>query len=91
MTTFKDECLSTSNDDVDCGNQFCGFWNESFLLWSDVGCTSTYITEEMIKCQCNHLTNFAALFVSDRVTYGRPMLATEAHPAYFKGGGGGVV
>jgi len=27
----------------------------------------TNMTDEVIECQCNHLTNFAALFVRNRL------------------------
>ena len=46
------------------GQFFCGFWNETDLFWSDKGCTLTNLKDNFAQCQCNHLTNFASLFVS---------------------------
>ena len=46
------------------GKVVCGFWVESSNYWSNENCWVSIETEEQIECKCNHLTNFAALFVS---------------------------
>ena len=48
----------------ECGEYLCGFWDEGNAVWLKSGCTLTSMTEVSIECQCNHLTNFATLFVS---------------------------
>ena len=49
----------------------CVFWNHSEEMWSSYGCQYEPIgSSRMVSiCQCNHLTNFAALMdVSGRQT-----------------------
>ena len=47
------------------GETVCGFWNESENYWSSKDCWLARENEEQIVCECNHLTNFAALFLSN--------------------------
>ena len=37
---------------------------EGFGDWSSRGCSVAMETEEMVTCECDHLTNFAILMVS---------------------------
>ena len=47
----------------------CHFWNETVNTsiprvlgqWSREGCFTTSIEDEIVKCECNHLTNFALI------------------------------
>ena len=48
----------------DCGKYLCGFWDEKVSIWSQSGCVLKSMRNSSIECQCNHLTNFAILFVS---------------------------
>ncbi|XP_038053898.1 uncharacterized protein LOC119726314 [Patiria miniata] len=44
-------------------NTRCVFWNADEEKWSSEGCRlrENYVTDQYLACQCDHLTNFAAL------------------------------
>ena len=48
------------------GSEVCAFWDFARQDWNSDGCTiaETNDPEGIVKCQCNHLTNFAVLVVS---------------------------
>ena len=50
------------------GSEVCVAWNFSAAgdrgNWSTKGCTTVIITNGMVACHCDHLTNFAVLVVS---------------------------
>ena len=64
LNIFKALCPTTDKLEQ-CGEYLCGFWDEEKAVWLKSGCTLTSMTEILIECQCNHLTNFATLFVSE--------------------------
>lgn len=39
------------------------FWNYSLLDWSTTGCSKREASDGVLRCFCNHTTNFAALWV----------------------------
>ena len=49
------------------GSEVCVFWDFDGRDWSPDGCTITEGSAQqgIVTCQCNHLTNFAVLVVSD--------------------------
>ncbi|CAK8686936.1 unnamed protein product [Clavelina lepadiformis] len=51
------------------GSSFCGFWVEDESYWSSKGCTKLSSSEELLSCECNHLTNFASLFAYGNLTH----------------------
>ena len=47
-------------------NPLCVFWDFALQDWSQEGCTFMSRSEDdRITCNCNHLTNFAVIAVSD--------------------------
>ncbi|KAK2917241.1 hypothetical protein Q8A73_003987 [Channa argus] len=40
----------------------CVFWNYSLEDWSTVGCSKGNASDGVLRCFCNHTTNFAALW-----------------------------
>ncbi|XP_040888717.1 adhesion G-protein coupled receptor G7 [Toxotes jaculatrix] len=46
----------------------CVFWNYSVEDWSTAGCSKGNASDGVMRCFCNHTTNFAALW-SYRATY----------------------
>ena len=60
---LKAFCSDNTNEDS-CGEYLCGFWEAQLFVWSQSGCSLNSMSESFIECQCNHLTNFATLFVS---------------------------
>ncbi|KAF3688267.1 Adhesion G-protein coupled receptor G7 [Channa argus] len=42
----------------------CVFWNYSLEDWSTVGCSKGNASDGVLRCFCNHTTNFAALWVN---------------------------
>ncbi|XP_023805210.1 adhesion G-protein coupled receptor G7 isoform X2 [Oryzias latipes] len=40
----------------------CVFWNYSLLDWSTTGCSKREASDGVLRCFCNHTTNFAALW-----------------------------
>lgn len=42
----------------------CVFWNYSEGDWSTAGCSKGNSSDELLRCFCNHTTNFAALLVN---------------------------
>ncbi|CAK8680883.1 unnamed protein product [Clavelina lepadiformis] len=53
------------------GSSFCGFWVEDGSYWSSEGCTKLSSSEQLLRCECNHLTNFASLFAFGNLTDNR--------------------
>ncbi|XP_038054084.1 uncharacterized protein LOC119726452 isoform X33 [Patiria miniata] len=55
--------LSRLDNDSYVDNTSCVFWEFVNASWSSEGCRlrEEYITDQYIACQCDHLTNFAAL------------------------------
>ncbi|XP_076823255.1 adhesion G-protein coupled receptor G7-like [Clavelina lepadiformis] len=51
------------------GSSFCGFWVEDGSYWSSEGCTKLSLSEQLLRCECNHLTNFASLFAYGNLTH----------------------
>ncbi|CAK8674287.1 unnamed protein product [Clavelina lepadiformis] len=51
------------------GSSFCGFWVEDGSYWSSKGCTKLPSSEQLLRCECNHLTNFASLFAYGNLTH----------------------
>ncbi|XP_076821848.1 adhesion G-protein coupled receptor G7-like [Clavelina lepadiformis] len=51
------------------GSSFCGFWVEDGSYWSAEGCTKLSSSEQLLRCECNHLTNFASLFAYGNLTH----------------------
>ncbi|CAK8674394.1 unnamed protein product [Clavelina lepadiformis] len=51
------------------GSSFCGFWVEDGSYWSSEGCTKLSSSEQLLRCECNHLTNFASLFAYGNLTH----------------------
>ncbi|CAK8673879.1 unnamed protein product [Clavelina lepadiformis] len=51
------------------GSSFCGFWVEDGSYWSSEGCTKLPSSEQLLRCECNHLTNFASLFAYGNLTH----------------------
>ncbi|XP_022619743.1 adhesion G-protein coupled receptor G7, partial [Seriola dumerili] len=43
-------------------NFACAFWNYSKEDWSTVGCSKGNASDGVLRCFCNHTTNFAALW-----------------------------
>ncbi|XP_063775297.1 adhesion G-protein coupled receptor F1-like [Pseudophryne corroboree] len=64
------------NNTDDRYSQHCVFWDFPEDSWSDVGCTSSMVTNTT-NCSCNHLTSFAVLMsinveyyaIIDEITY----------------------
>ena len=50
----------------------CAYWNESSLTWSTRDANTTSEQEQFIRCTYDHLTNFAALFVSGDIAFVKP-------------------
>ncbi|XP_044044623.1 adhesion G-protein coupled receptor G7-like [Siniperca chuatsi] len=42
----------------------CVFWNYSLKDWSTDGCSKGNASDGVVRCFCNHTTNFAALWVN---------------------------
>lgn len=63
LYVFTQDSEETKNTN-EAEDYFCGFWNEAESYWSDEGCSLSSINNELVTCHCNHLTNFATLFVS---------------------------
>ncbi|XP_076822584.1 adhesion G-protein coupled receptor G2-like isoform X2 [Clavelina lepadiformis] len=51
------------------GSSVCAFWVEDGSYWSSEGCTKLSSSEQMLSCECNHLTNFASLFAYGNLTH----------------------
>ena len=53
---------------IHTGSEVCVAWNfsadEYRGNWSTKGCKKVAITNGIVTCHCNHLTNFAVLIVS---------------------------
>lgn len=55
----------------------CVFWNYDVSDWSTDGCSKGNASDGLLRCFCNHTTNFAALWVN-LTTYYKPSNETEA-------------
>lgn len=42
----------------------CVYWNYSLEDWSTDGCSKGNASDGLLRCFCNHTTNFAALWVN---------------------------
>lgn len=42
----------------------CVFWDFTLDDWSTAGCSKGGSSDGVLRCSCNHTTNFAALWVS---------------------------
>ncbi|XP_076822784.1 adhesion G-protein coupled receptor G6-like [Clavelina lepadiformis] len=51
------------------GSSVCGFWVEDGSYWSSEGCTKLPSSDQLLRCECNHLTNFASLFAYGNLTH----------------------
>ena len=60
----------------------CSYWNDSLLAWDTSGCDTLGISDTgILKCQCSHLTDFAASFEQTYDSFERTVL--EYVPALF--------
>lgn len=41
----------------------CRYWNTTISTWDSTGCNVVNYTSDSVVCECNHLTDFAAMFV----------------------------
>lgn len=53
---------------VKSGSETCVSWNfeagDGYGNWTSEGCVTVNVSNDVVTCQCNHLTNFAILVVS---------------------------
>ncbi|XP_042261372.1 adhesion G-protein coupled receptor G7 [Thunnus maccoyii] len=52
----------------------CVFWNYSLGDWSTAGCSKGNASDGVLRCFCNHTTNFAALWsFKEQYEYAKPL------------------
>ncbi|XP_067438936.1 mucin-5AC isoform X1 [Thunnus thynnus] len=55
-------------------NFACVFWNYSLGDWSTAGCSKGNASDGVLRCFCNHTTNFAALWsFKEQYEYAKPL------------------
>jgi len=55
----------TLDKDKEADPKMCRFWDEEAKAWNSEGCTGVVSADKTsVECSCNHLTEFAAAYVS---------------------------
>eukprot|EP00117_Sycon_ciliatum_P037893 scpid45238/ scgid4261/ Probable G-protein coupled receptor 112 len=58
-------------------NASCVFWDNATVSWSTEGCRTVSVTSRHVRCQCDHLTNFAVLVSRSIANSIRPLTQAE--------------
>lgn len=59
----------------------CVFWDQPAKKWSNSGCILSGIDTTHIKCSCNHLSIFAILFATPKLSVDAPLLENSTSKA----------
>lgn len=59
----------------------CVYWNTTDLKWRRDGCEVAGVDTTHVKCACRHLTSFAIIFMTPKLTADAPLLENSTSKA----------